>query len=166
MWDLIKIAGGLLAAMLALTFLIQFLRSIPDLIGQLLGLLFDLICSIFSRRHGRHEPVSEQTVTPPRPLPAPAPARRTPAPTLPYERKRYLLTLPEKHFFNVLSDIVPDDIYICPQVCFGGVLNVTAPTREYMFHWNRVQAKRIYSLLCDRRTLTSLVAVELRSTTH
>ena len=35
-----------------------------------------------------------------------------------------------------------------------------------MFHWNRVQAKRIDFLLCDKRTLTPLVAVELDDSSH
>ena len=152
MWELIGIVVSLLVVTTALTFLIRFLRSIPDL-------LFDLI---FSRRHNRYEPVPNQTGTAPSAMPDP----RTYVPDLPYERKRYLLTIPEKSFFNLLSTAVSDDVYICPQVCFGGVLNVTATAREYQSFWNRVQAKRIDFLLCDKRTLTPLVAVELDNSSH
>lgn len=152
MWELFGIVAGLLAVMLAITWLWEMLRSIPARVLDL----------IFSRGHDRHEPVPEQTGTAPSAIPAP----RTHAPDLPYERKRYLLTIPEKSFFDLLSGAVSDDIYICPQVCFGGVLNVTATAREYQSHWNRVQAKRIDFLLCDKRTLTPLVAVELDDSSH
>lgn len=153
LWEVIGVLAGMLVIMTAMVLFVEFLRALP-------GIILNLILSWvgYRRKPGRDTPAGSltersQCVEP------------TPASDLPYKRKRYLLTKPEKYFFNLLSDAVPD-VYICPQVPYGAILNVVATGRRYTSFWNRVQAKRVDFLICNRRTLSPLVAVELDDSSH
>ena len=86
--------------------------------------------------------------------------------SLPYERNRHFLSEHEKAFFELLIGVAPRDVYVCPQVCFGSVLEVRANSENYLGSLNKIKSKRIDYLLCDRDSLTPLVAVELDDSSH
>lgn len=133
---------------------------------HLTTVLFDRIGFVWTRRRGRPEQRATETETQStHPMFRVSP-QTTFKQTLPYQCKSYLLTLAERHFFDVLSKLVHDDIYICPQVSFGAVLKVTAAGWDYFRYWDKVKAKRIDFLLCDKRTLAPLVAIELDDSSH
>lgn len=153
MWEVLKVSSVMLVIMTAILLAVGFLRALP-------GIILDLILSWVSRRKGPSSDTSSSPMT------EGSQSEPRCASNLPYERKRYLLTKAEKYFFNLLCEAVPDDTYICPQVPYGAVLDVVATGRRYRVFWNRVQAKRVDFLICDKRTLSPLIAVELDDSSH
>lgn len=166
MWEILWAIGVILALVLAPRLLGDAIAYIVYFIRQLICLLFDSVRSALTRPHRQHEQIDGQTRTLTGTRSSRVASHRASRPALPYECKPYLLTLAERHFLDALREVVRDDIHICPQVAFGAVLKVTAAGWDYFRYWNKVKAKRIDFLLCDRRTLTPLVAVELDDSSH
>lgn len=153
-WKVLGVSAVMLVIMTAILLLVEFLRGLP-------GIILDLILSwVYRRKMPAYDTSANPLTVRPQFVEPPYTSN------LPYERKRYLLTMAEKTFFNLLSEAVPDDAYICPQVPYGAILNVVATGRRYTTFWNRIQAKRVDFLICDKRTLSPLVVVELDDSSH
>ncbi len=88
--------------------------------------------------------------------------------SVPYQKKDSLLTEAEKQFFFVLQNIVADRYLIFSQVSILELLSpvdgIDSHTR-YSAH-NRIQAKHIDFLLCEKGTTRPLVAIELDDSSH
>lgn len=87
---------------------------------------------------------------------------------LPYMKKKYLLTLNEKNFYEILKLTIKDtNYYICPMVRVADVIYVDRKkTDKWQYHFNKIVGKHIDFLLCDRETMTPLVAIELDDKSH
>jgi hypothetical protein len=95
-----------------------------------------------------------------------APAQAEAPEALPYRRKDYLLTKAERSFFGALSQAVGDEYLIFPQIGLGQLLAVRSGTESPMTHLNRISAKRVDFLLCDRDAIRPLLAIELDDSSH
>lgn len=86
--------------------------------------------------------------------------------TYPFEKKKYLLTLAEKNFYSVLSLALEDtNYYICPKVRLADIISV-GKTESRQAHFNKIKAKHIDFLLCDKDSLEPLFAIELDDSSH
>lgn len=88
--------------------------------------------------------------------------------SVPYQKKDSLLTEAEKQFFSVLQNIVADRYLIFSQV---SILEILSPaggldTRTRYSAHNRIQAKHIDFLLCEKETIRPLIAIELDDSSH
>ncbi len=84
----------------------------------------------------------------------------------PYKKVDNLLTNAELNFFKVLSlAILETDYYICPMVRLADIIQVDA-SNNYISHFNRLRAKHIDFLLCDKYTFKPLIAIELDDVSH
>jgi Protein of unknown function (DUF2726) len=56
--------------------------------------------------------------------------------------------------------------YLFPQVSLGNLVDVEKGTRPYQTHRNRVDRKSLDFVLCDRSTLSPVLAIELDDSSH
>lgn len=85
-----------------------------------------------------------------------------------YQKKDSLLTEAEKQFFTVLQQVVGECYLIFSQVSLLEILSpIAGPSSRlrYSAH-NRIQAKHIDFLLCEKETTRPLVAIELDDSSH
>lgn len=93
---------------------------------------------------------------------------RSKSKSVPYQKKDSLLTEAEKQFFSVLQNIIVDRFLIFSQVSILEILtpeNGLDSRNRYSAH-NRIQAKHIDFLLCEKKTTRPLVAIELDDSSH
>ncbi|WP_313757594.1 DUF2726 domain-containing protein [Tissierella sp.] len=84
----------------------------------------------------------------------------------PYEKKKYLLSVAEKNFYDVLSLVIKDtEYYICPKVRLADII-VVGKTDKRQSYFNKIQSKHIDFLLCDKDSLVPLLAIELDDSSH
>jgi very-short-patch-repair endonuclease len=100
------------------------------------------------------------------PASLPKPAAQS-SPNLPYKRIPTILTVAEQDFFRVLSQALPDDMLVFPQVRLAGLVHPTKQRqkqRKYDFY--RIQAKTVDYVLCDATSTAPRLVVELDDSTH
>ena len=85
---------------------------------------------------------------------------------LPYRRVDSLLTDAERSFYGVLVRVVDRDIAVFPKVRFADLLWLPPNTGDRRAHLNRVASKHIDFVLCHRRSLAPLLAIELDDSSH
>lgn len=85
---------------------------------------------------------------------------------LPYEKRPSLLTDSELAFYRVLHDAVGGQWSIHPMVRLADLIQVRPQTPKTQAWQNRLQAKQIDFLLCDRGTLEAKLALELDDVTR
>ena len=86
---------------------------------------------------------------------------------LPYKAKAYLLSRQEQAFYHNLRKAAGGRAAICPKVRLADIFSVKIKNRsEWQSHFNRIQNKHIDFLLCDPRSMTPLLAIELDDKTH
>jgi hypothetical protein len=86
--------------------------------------------------------------------------------TLPYRRKDYLLTQPERSLFGVLSEVVRDRYFIFAKVRLADLVWMPKGTQSWQSHFNRVQSKHIDFVICDRASIRPLLCIELDDASH
>lgn len=85
----------------------------------------------------------------------------------PYERQEYFLSPAEKQFYDVLQELVGEEITICPKPSVREVLRVRDDVkRDRLKYFNWISQKHVDFVLCDRETMQILCAVELDDRTH
>ena len=85
----------------------------------------------------------------------------------PDEAQEYFLSPAERSFFRVLERLVGEEILICPKPSVREVLKVSAEVvteRQKYFNW--ISQKHLDFVLCERRTMRILCAVELDDRSH
>ena len=86
---------------------------------------------------------------------------------LPYVLKGCLISKAERSFFGVLEQVTDSSkYYLFPQVSLGNLVDVEKGTRPYQTHRNRVDRKSLDFVLCDRSTLSPVLAIELDDSSH
>jgi hypothetical protein len=93
-------------------------------------------------------------------------ASPTAAKPLPYKRKDYLLSRAERSFFGVLQQAVGSDYLIFAKIRVADLLWMPKGTQGRQGHFNRIQAKHIDFVLCDRDSVRPLLAIELDDSSH
>ncbi|WP_366924344.1 DUF2726 domain-containing protein [Metallumcola ferriviriculae] len=87
--------------------------------------------------------------------------------TYPYRKKKYLLSIAEKSFFQVLSTWnVKHNYYIFPKIRIADLLYIQKNTDNRQTYINKIQSKHIDFVLCDRDTISPIAAIELDDSSH
>ena len=93
--------------------------------------------------------------------------RANPWSRAPYERRQYFLSPAEKAFYDILDELVGEDITICPKPSVREVLQVRADVRrDRLKYFNWISQKHVDFVLCDKDTMQILCAVELDDRSH
>lgn len=86
--------------------------------------------------------------------------RANPWSRAPYERRQYFLSPAEKAFYDILDELVGEDITICPKPSVREVLQVRADVRrDRLKYFNWISQKHVDFVLCDKDTMQILCAV-------
>lgn len=84
---------------------------------------------------------------------------------LPYELNASILSAAENSFFQTLKLAVPENACVMAKVRLADFLKVS--TRErWQSHFNRISAKHIDFLICEKATMRPTVAIELHDKSH
>jgi hypothetical protein len=83
-----------------------------------------------------------------------------------FRRKDYLLTQAERSFFEVLCLACGTDVYVFSKVRLADLVWLPGGIDHRRALLNRVIAKHIDFVLCERRTLRPVLAIELNDRSH
>lgn len=84
----------------------------------------------------------------------------------PYKKIKYLLTIAEKNFYDVLNNVLEDtEYYICPKVRLADIVSVEK-TDKRQSYFNKIKSKHVDFLLCNRKSLEPLIVIELDDSSH
>jgi hypothetical protein len=93
-------------------------------------------------------------------------AARRPNHPLAVAKRRFLLSRAEKSFYLVLCKCVPQSYVIFPKVRLADLLDAKGSGRDYWACHNKLTAKHVDFVICDREWLEPRVAVELDDRSH
>ena len=85
---------------------------------------------------------------------------------MPYEKRASLLTKSELAFYKALDAAVDGEWEIQSMVRMADLIRVVPETKKFQAWQNRIHAKHIDFLLCDRSTMEAKLAVELDDRSH
>jgi hypothetical protein len=85
---------------------------------------------------------------------------------MPYEKRSSLLTQSELAFYRALNEAVDGQWSIHAMVRLADLIQVRPATPKFQSWQNRIHAKHVDFLLCDRGTLEAKLALELDDDTH
>ena len=85
-----------------------------------------------------------------------------------YLKKNSILTEAEKSFYIALKEAVSDNYLLFPQVSLLEILSVPKglSQKDHYSFLNKIQAKRIDFLLCEKESARPLLAIELDDWSH
>jgi hypothetical protein len=84
-----------------------------------------------------------------------------------YEKKQYFFTPSERVFYELLREIAAElNLELFAKVRLADVIYSKKHTRNWIFEWNKIRAKHIDFLLCDKANYTPVVAIELNGSSH
>ena len=83
-----------------------------------------------------------------------------------YERKNYLITVPERDYYNMLTQILGTDYLVFPQVHMSAILEHRVRGQNWKAAFRHVNQKSVDYVICDKTHLTPLIAVELDDRSH
>ena len=86
---------------------------------------------------------------------------------LPYKKKDYFFTAAERSFYQVLLSVLAgQDVHVYAKMRVADLLYLPAKTAERQSYQNRIQSKHIDFLICDKKNIVPLVAIELDDSSH
>jgi len=83
-----------------------------------------------------------------------------------YERREPFLSAAERSFFGVLGQAIGNEYLVFAKVRVADLLRVRAGTSEPQGHLNRIIAKHVDFVLCDRNTISPVLTIELDDSSH
>jgi hypothetical protein len=86
------------------------------------------------------------------------------APLRSYFRRKFLLSKPEKYFYNVLREVV-GNYTILTKVRLADLVEANRRHPNWQANFNRIRSKHIDFVICDA-WLCPLIAVELDGSSH
>ncbi len=84
----------------------------------------------------------------------------------PYRKRQYLLTIPERRFFEWLNDILPEDVIVIPQVVMSNILETVIDRRYFWQYQNKINRKTLDFVIFALPYLEPLVAIEYDDRSH
>lgn len=82
----------------------------------------------------------------------------------PYIKRRYLFSVAELKFFELLKEIIGDNYYIFPKV---RICDIIEPKNKGDYsNFNRIKSKHVDFLLCTKNPITSKIIIELDDKSH
>ena len=92
--------------------------------------------------------------------------KRQPVQEYKYHRKWYLVTQSELSFFHTLLEVVHNFYYVVPQVHLSSLLNHKTWGQSWKGALSRIQRKSVDYVICSRKELTPVCAIELDDPSH
>lgn len=83
-----------------------------------------------------------------------------------YKRRQYLLTKSEHDFFNILNQVVENQLYIFPQVHLSHLFEHKIYGQDWRGALNHIQRKSVDFVICDKEYLKPMCAIELDDSSH
>ncbi len=83
-----------------------------------------------------------------------------------YSAKKHLMTTSEEEFFRTLCKLFVNRCYVFPQVHLSAVLNHKTRGQDWRAAFFHINGKSVDFLLCDKKTLQPICAIELDDHTH
>ena len=84
--------------------------------------------------------------------------------SLPYSKQKYFFSAAERSFYEILRRLASDHT-VFAKVRLADVVHVNKGSEAWQSHFNRISAKHLDFLLCDRN-LAPVVAIELDDSSH
>lgn len=84
----------------------------------------------------------------------------------PYQKKNYLLSVAEKLFYTTLRQAVNDEFYIFPQINLDKIIFVEKGTGKYLSYYRKMNQYSVDFLLCDKNSISPVLAIELDDSSH
>ncbi len=85
----------------------------------------------------------------------------------PYKKKSYLLTTTEKKFYEVLSQLSQKhNVLLFAKVRLEDLLLTYGNGHERFGSRNRIKSRHVDFLLCNKETISPLIAIELDDSSH
>jgi hypothetical protein len=82
----------------------------------------------------------------------------------PYTKRRYLFSVSELKFFELLKEIIGDNYYIFPKV---RICDIIEPKNKGDYsNFNRIKSKHVDFLLCAKNPISSKIIIELDDKSH
>lgn len=86
---------------------------------------------------------------------------------LPYKKKDYLLSVAEKDFYRVLSEVADkNNVLLFAKVRMEDLLWLPRGTENRFGERNRIKSRHVDFVLCDKENVRPLVAIELDDSSH
>lgn len=91
--------------------------------------------------------------------------------SLPYPYKSkgpYLLSNGERIFFNTLSELIPNNLYICPHVRIADLVEVGLPRNspDFWKYFSKISQKHVDFVICTRNDFLPKLVIELDGGSH
>lgn len=83
-----------------------------------------------------------------------------------YQRKQFFMTKNEHDAFDALLAVVENDYFIFPQVKLDKILDWKGNGRNTTYAMRHINQKSIDFLICDKKYINPLLAIELDDSTH
>jgi hypothetical protein len=85
---------------------------------------------------------------------------------LPYNKKEFLLNIPERKFFEGLQKIISDKYYIFPQIPLGSIIYTTDKGTNHLSSRNKIDRKIVDFVLFTKPYITPVLVIEYDGKTH
>jgi hypothetical protein len=86
--------------------------------------------------------------------------------TLPYVKKKYLMTKAEWTFYQSLSRLIQDSYYIVPQVVLSSLVEVKKNEHFFKTYNNKINKKKIDYVIFSKPYFNPILMIELDDITH
>lgn len=87
--------------------------------------------------------------------------------TYPYRKKGYLLSISERHVYEILSDIFRNTEYaVFPKVRLWDIVDVDYPYKNHKGYQNKISKKHVDFVVCKGNYLVPVLVIELDGSSH
>jgi len=85
----------------------------------------------------------------------------------PYSKKKFLFSIPERHFFEILNEIFKDTEYsVFPKVRLWDILEIQSNYKTYYTYQNKIRSKHIDYVICKGIYFQPVLVIELDGKHH
>ncbi len=84
----------------------------------------------------------------------------------PYKKREYLLSIPEKKFYEQLKQIISGRHEIFPQVLLSKILKVKASRGNYWKYFNKINRKTVDFVIFQKPNLNPVLVIEYDGKNH
>lgn len=85
----------------------------------------------------------------------------------PYQQRKYLLTLAERPFFEVLERIAQKhNSYVFTKVRLEDLILPIKGTKNWWIYRNKIKSRHVDFVICDKENIRPLIAIELNDSSH
>jgi len=84
---------------------------------------------------------------------------------LPYEKKPFLLTIPERKFYETLLEVLPTGYTVFPQIVISSIAKTTS-NNNFWFYQNKINKKVLDFVIFKKPYFQPVLAIEYDDKTH